>query len=185
MRRLRSALFPAVDPVVAVRRSRAEADACLQALRSAGYGHCMLTVIAERRTDGVGRAIPDEFAARPWLRADSGLLWGLLWAAAAAATVRTVPIGGGASGMLLLAGALALVIQVAIVSRLVAPEHDRPVEAPMTPRLLEDPAASSDWRFVVIVRGARSEIALARTILAHCRSVQAVPSQPVMPGVSA
>jgi hypothetical protein len=168
MRRLCPALYTPIDPVVTVHRSRGEADASLSALRCAGFRRGMLAVIGERRPDGDTRHIADEFGCQRSAWTDSGFLWGLLWAIAAVAAASAVPPGGSAFGLLLMAGALALVVHVAIVSRLVAPENDAPGLPPMrTSRRAEDPAASSPWRFVVVVRGSRSDIALARTILAH------------------
>ena len=47
MRTLLDALSPATDPIVAVHRSRYDADTSLAALRRAGYDRSMLTVVGQ------------------------------------------------------------------------------------------------------------------------------------------
>ena len=168
MRRFCPSLFTPFDPVVGIHRSRGEADASLNALRNEGYGSNMLAVIGERRSDDDTGDIANDFGNVRSHWACSGLLWGLFWAGAAILAARIVPMGSGALGALLIAGALALVAQVAIVSRLIAPEANGAGLTSMNASSrTEDLAPSLDWRFVVLVRGSRSEIALAKAILAQ------------------
>ena len=157
------ALFTATDPVVAVHPSRGDADAALAVLSRAGYGRDMLTVV------GHGGPTPDIDGAMKGLEprsshwAASGTCWGMLWAAFTVAAVFLLPAGGTAFATLTMMGALALVLQTAVVARVVAPERDVITAAPPQPTASE--AGTSPWRFLVVVRGSRSEIALARAIL--------------------
>ena len=156
------ALFPTADPVVAVRPSRGAAEATLTLLARAGYGRRMLGVIDDAGRTVVRPADAPVGAALRW--GASGWFWGALWAILAVAAAFALPLGGATSGALLMAGALTLVLQTSIVARAVAPEREghAPAAAPRIADLAAVPA-----RFLIVVRGSRSEISLARLLLAE------------------
>lgn len=167
MRLCLDALFKAADPVVAVHHSRHDADASLEALRRCGYGRRMLTVVGQSGSTLDADRLPLRLGTGPLHWAASGLLWGMLWAAFTVAAVFLLPAGGSTFDGLMTIGALALVLQTAVVARIVAPE--RGDQAPLTdstPTRVGDELRASPWRFLVVVRGTRSDIALARDILA-------------------
>jgi hypothetical protein len=160
-------LFPAVDPIVAVHASRTDADASLAALARAGYGRDMLAVIGE--SGGVGQAarLTRTLAAERPHWAASGILWGLAWAVFTTAATLAMPAGGTGFAALVTLGTLALVLQTAVVSRVIAPRsavHLQAHGAPSRPTTL--PGEAPAWRFLVVVRGSRSDIALAKAVLA-------------------
>jgi hypothetical protein len=161
------ALFTAIDPVVAVYPSRHDADASLAALRRAGYGRGMLTVVGQsgptRDVDGATKSLGP--CTRHW--AASGTFWGMLWTAFIVASVFLLPAGTTAFATLMTMGVLALMVQTAIVARVVAPERDGPDGiAAAPPRQTASDRGATPWRFLIVVRGSRSDIALARAILA-------------------
>ena len=167
MRFLLDALFKPVDPVVAVHQSRRDADESLAALRRAGYGRGMVTLVGQSgstmATDGL-TAGPRTGLLR-WVT--SGTCWGLLWAAFTTAAVLVLPAGGSGVSTLLTIGVLGLLLQTAIVAHVVAPERDSAAARPVaSPSQTAENNGRQDWRFLVLVRGSRSDIALARAILA-------------------
>ena len=160
-------LLKTADPVVAVCQSRRDADTSLAALRRAGYRHGMLTLVGQSGStlDADGLAAGPGTGPLRWV--ESGTCWGLLWTAFTAAAVLLLPAGGPGFAALLTAGVLGLLLQTAIVARAVAPEREgyagQAVAGTLQPGGNDDRA---DWRFLVVVRGSRSDIALARAILA-------------------
>ena len=160
------ALFTEIDPVVAAHSSRGDADASLAALRRAGYGRDMLAVVGQGPStpDIEGMAKDLGSAAQHW--AASGVFWGMLWTAFIVMAVFLLPAGGMAFAALLTMGALALVLQTAVVARVVRPERDS--RGDVATLALQRTASGQDvtpWSFLVVVRGSRSDIALARAIL--------------------
>ncbi len=166
MRLRLDALFTTLDPVVAVHRSHHEADAALAALGRAGYGRDMLAVISESGAGGdVDRLMQSIGGASPhW--AASGILWGVMWAVCAAGAAWALPASAAAVVALSTMCALVLVLQAAVVARVVAPQMGvRDEAAGMGSAHASVDIESRGWRFLVVVRGSRSEIALARVVL--------------------
>ncbi len=160
------ALLKTVDPVVAVHQSRRDADESLAALRRAGYGRGMLTLVGQSGStlDANGLKNSHEAVPRRWI--ESGTCWGLLWAAFTTAAVLLLPAGGTGFATLLTMGVLGLLLQTAVVARVVAPERDSAAaRPPASARHIAENDGRDDWRFLVLVRGSRSDIALARAIL--------------------
>ena len=160
-------LLKTADPVVAVCQSRRDADTSLAALRRAGYGHGMLTLVGQSGStlDADGLAAGPRTGPLRWV--ESGTCWGLLWTAFTAAAVLLLPAGGSGFAALLTMGVLGLLLQTAVVARAVAPERNSHAGQTLaSPRHFVDNESRADWRFLVVVRGSRSDIALARAILA-------------------
>ena len=167
MRTLLDALSPATDPIVAVHRSRYDADTSLEALRRAGYDRSMLTVVGQSGTALDVAGVTQSLAPRRQHWAASGACLGMLWAVISVAAVFLAPAGGMAFATLVALGALALLLQSAVMARIVAPERDGPGSiAAATPRQVPSDRGTMPWHFLVVVRGSRSDIALARDILA-------------------
>ena len=161
------ALLKTVDPVVAVHQSRRDADASLAALRRAGYGRGMLTLVAQNGSTVDADGLKNGLGAGPRRWIESGTCWGLLWVAFTTAAVFLLPAGGTGFATLLMMGVLGLLLQTAVVARVVAPERDSHAARTLaSPRHVAANDAPADWRFLVVVRGSRSDVALARTILA-------------------
>ena len=145
-------LFTPLDPVVATPRSREDAHAALATLATAGFGGGMLSLVdADAPTSGNERRAPSTWRT-------SGALWGLLWIAGTALATWTVPAGTPGFGALVMLGAVALVVQATLAARHVASESDAP------PASLD--AGRAPRSFKVLVHGSRSDVALARAILA-------------------
>ena len=167
MRKTLSSQPAARNPVVATYRSRAEADDSLAALMRAGFGPEMLELVGHRTGEGEAyhaATVP----ARQAGSAASGWLLGASWSAFVCAAT----LGPVTMDLRLLAmaatGTLALILQAQAVARTLRPPVDRRRQAAsgaLRPALLAGPA--SPWRFLLIVHGPRSEVALARDILAH------------------
>ena len=147
-------LFTPLDPVVATPRSHEDADATLATLARAGFGRGMLSLVdadAESPATSLARRRPSSWAT-------SGALWGLLWIAGTALATWTVPVGTPAFGALVMLGAVALVVQATLAARHVATDSGA---LPVRPDAVGAPRA-----FKVLVHGSRSDVALARAILA-------------------
>jgi hypothetical protein len=164
MRRLFAALSTPIDPVVAIHASSDEADATLQALGRAGYGPGMLAVVGQAVADRDGERFLQELAIAPRNWAASGLVWGALWAACTSLATLTIPPSAWGFAILASIGVAALALHVLVAWRVVASEPTtRAATAPKRP--VVGPACSC--RFQVLVRGSRSDIALARMVLSH------------------
>ncbi len=159
------ALIKPVDPVVAVYRSSRDADASLAALRLAGYGRDMLTVVgqSDASVDVAGLQANLRGGRPHW--AASGICLGLAWAVFTAVAVLLLPPGGAAFATLVTMGAIILALQTLVMAKVVAPARGTEVAAtrPTARQVPRDPQA---WRFLVVVNGSRSDIALARAVLA-------------------
>ena len=167
MRRPFAALFTLIDPVVADHASSEEADATLRALGRAGYGRGMLAVVGQADASRASARLARELASAPTHWAASGLAWGVAWAALTAVATLAGPTGGTSLAVLALLGSAALLLHVAVAWRVVAPEPALALAA--WPERVASGTASGQAgprRFLVLVRGSRSDIALARTILA-------------------
>jgi hypothetical protein len=159
--------FTAPDPVVAIHGSRIDADLSLAALARAGYGRDMLAVIGESGGIGEAERLTRTLRAERTHWAASGVLWGLAWAVFTTAATWALPAGGTGVAALIALGTLALVLQTAVVARLVTPRQAlngqvHGVASRPATIVGEAPA----WRFLVVVRGSRSDIALAKAVLA-------------------
>jgi hypothetical protein len=162
------ALFTEIDPIVAVHHSRAEADASLAALGRAGYGRGMLSVMGDTGATADAKGMARALGVERTHWAASGMFWGGLWALFAIAATRALPPTGTALVGLLIAGALALVLHVVVAARLLAPKFALVGESiDANPPSSVGTPDGHPWRFLVVVRGSRSDIALARDILAH------------------
>lgn len=155
-------------PVVADVPSRDDADRSLEALRRAGYAQDMLQVIGTRgEGEDVARLLERErsTAASP---STCGLLLGAVWASFAFAATLAPPVAHGRFAMLVSFGAAALVLQALVLARAVRGSACRSAGSPAFGAHRPDGRAdSSPWRFLVVVHGSRSDVALARDILAH------------------
>ncbi len=161
------ALLKTVDPVVAVHQSRRDADASLAALRRAGYGRGMLMLVGQSGSTVDAEGLKNGLEAGPQRWIESGTCWGLLWVAFTTAAVLLLPAGGTGFATLLMVGVVGLLLQMAVVARVVAPEGDSHAARTLaSPLRLAANDAPADWRFLVVVRGSRSDVALARDILA-------------------
>lgn len=155
------------DPVVAVHRSRSDADAAMRTLTRVGFGDDMLELIGQR---GDGPTFPRELVkplARPWRGAAPGLLLGALWASFIVATTLALPANEARLPLLLALGILVLSLQAMLVRRVTRPRTSRMhPAAPVRPQPPRDTIKGPAWRFLVVVHGTRSEVALARDMLA-------------------
>ncbi len=147
-------LFTSLDPVVATPSSREDARAAIAKLVRAGFGGGMLSLV------DAASAMPANAAAQrvrsSW--ATSGALGGLLWTTSIALATLAVPVGTPAFGALVMLGAVALVVQATLAARLVAPECESQAIGP--------DADGAPCALKLLVRGSRSEVALARAVLA-------------------
>jgi hypothetical protein len=161
-----NALVKPVDPVVAAHASSRDADAAVAALRRAGFGGRMLSVVGQTgaSVDLAGLARSPSRGAPHWAASGAGL--GLLWALFTAIVVVLHPSGGAAFVALVTMGVLTLALQAAVMACVVTPERGLPRHR--EPGTLPASATNdgSSWRFLVVVHGSRSDVALARDILA-------------------
>lgn len=160
------ALLKPIDPVVAVHPSSRAADDSLAMLQRAGFHRSDLTVIGQgdSRTDLADLANGRRAGASHWAASGTGL--GLLWAAFTIATVLLLPLGGAAFAALVTLGTLTLLLQAAVMSQVVAPASEAAATlATGSARSPVNGQGSQAWRFLVVVRGSRSDVALARALL--------------------
>lgn len=159
-------LIKPIDPVVSVHPCGRDADAAVAALRRAGYGDRMVSVVGQTDSSpdpgSLMRRVPG--TAPHW--AASGMGLGLLWALFTAAVAVLHPAGGTAFVALVTLAALALVLQAAVVAQIVAPGRCLPSDRSTGSALPSAVAGQRPWRFLVVVHGSRSEVALARDIVA-------------------
>jgi len=159
------ALFAPADQVVAVHDSAAAADAAVRFLGRAGYPGAMLQVVGRQ---GPQAARPTSAAADPLRRwGTSGAFWGLFWVALALAQTTLVVRGLLPIGVLVLTGALLLAVQTAIVCANVAPERTTHAAWHAARGAHRDyqQALAAD-KLLLLVSGSRSDIALARSLMA-------------------
>lgn len=146
-------LFTPLDPVVATPRTREDAHAAIATLATAGFGRGMLSLVdADAPAAGTASRAPSSWKT-------SGALWGLLWIGGTTLATWTVPMGTPAFGALVMLGAVALVMQATFAARLVT--LDAAAQLPARVAGQREPHA-----FKVLVHGSRSDVALARAILA-------------------
>jgi hypothetical protein len=160
-----SALFAPADTVVAIHESVDEVETAVKFLGQAGYPGRMLGVVAR---ECPLRSAIDE-TDRGWLRrwSASGAFWGAAWIVIALADSMLLARSVLPFGMILVSGALMLAIQIALVCWSVAPERSTKAawqasSPPAHPYRL----ALAENRLLLVVKGSRSEIALARSLLA-------------------
>ena len=159
-------LIKPIDPVVSVHRSGRDADAAVAALRRAGYGDRMVSVVGQTDSSpdpgSLMRRVPG--TAPHW--AASGLGLGLLWALFTATVAVLQPAGGTAFVALVTMAALALVVQAAVIAQVVAAGRCPPSDRSTGSVPASTVAGQRPWRFLVVVHGSRSDVALARDIVA-------------------
>jgi hypothetical protein len=165
MRSYLSTLFAPADDVVAIHESADAVDAAVYFLGCAGYPGRMLEVIGR-----LGPTRPAASAAnRRWHArwATSGVFWGTVWAMIALVDAMLLARNPLPFGMILMGGALILAIQTAFVQSSVAPE--RSTQASWHGASQSNHAYGRELaadKLLLVVRGTRSEIALARSLLA-------------------
>lgn len=166
MRKTISSPSPARNAVVATYRSRAEADDSVAALMHAGFGPEMLELVGRRTGEGEA-CVPAAVPARRAGSAASGWLLGAGWSAFVCAATLVPATMDLRLAAMAATGTLALILQAKAVARTLRPQVGRRHDAPgaLRPAPLAEPA--SPWRFQLIVHGPRSEVALARDVLAH------------------
>jgi hypothetical protein len=159
-----SALFSPAETVVAVHDSADAADDAVQFLGRAGYPGRMLGIVARQCPLRATIDDIDRSAFRRWCT--SGAFWGAVWVAIALLDAWLLARNAVPFGAILVMGALLLAIQTVVVWASVAPE--RPTEAswqttshPQHPYRLE---LAAD-KLLLVVKGSRSEVALARALL--------------------
>lgn len=165
MKSFLSALFSPAETVVAVRDSVDAADDAVKFLGRAGYPGRMIGVVARQcplRTP----IQDDERTALPcWI--SSGSFWGAVWVVVALASALLLARNVLPFAAILMTGALLLAIQTAAAWSSVAPE--RATEASWRSETHPDDPYRRELaadKLLLVVRGSRSEIALARTLLA-------------------
>ena len=160
-------LLKPVDPVVAVHRESRDADDSLAVLRRAGFRRDNLTVVGQSNTtiDVARMTRHRDDPSQHWAASGFGL--GLLWAAFTTLAVVLHRSGGTAFVVLAAAGASTLLLQAIVMRRVVAleqgPVPGHPAVRRLTPGDTHPPQA---WQFLVVVHGTRSDVALARDLLA-------------------
>jgi len=156
------ALFKPADPVVAVHPSSRDADASLAVLQRAGFDRGDVSVVGQGGSRIDLTTLPTRRRADAPHWAASGTSLGLLWAAFTVASVVLLPSGGVAFAVLVTLGTFTLLLQAAVMRHVVA-------HAPVGAAGVSSPPlaghASPAWRFLVVVHGSRSDIALARALL--------------------
>ena len=163
--RLDTLLAP-IDPVVAMHPSSRDADAAVAALRKAGYDDGMLSVVGQSgpgaSPHGIATAAPQ--GRHHWAASGTGL--GLLWSLFTTAVVWLHPAGMAGVAELVTMSVLTLGLQAAVMAHVVTPRRRAARER--APGASPGAAAigNASWRFLVVVHGNRSEVALARDILA-------------------
>jgi hypothetical protein len=158
-------LFAPADTVVAVHESVADVETAVKLLGQAGYPGRMLGVVARQCPL---RAVINE-TDRGWLRrwSATGAFWGAAWIVIAVADSMLLARNVLPFGMILMSGALMLAMQTALVCWSVAPERSTKASwhassQPAHP-YRQELAAN---RLLLVVKGSRSEVALARSLLA-------------------
>jgi hypothetical protein len=159
-----SALFSPPETVVAVHDSADAADAAVKFLGRAGYPGRMLGIVARQCPLRATTGDFDRSAFRRWCT--SGAFWGAVWAAIALLDAWLLARNAAPFGAILAMGALLLAIQTAVVWASVAPERSTEASWQATSQL-EHPyrlelAAN---KLLLVVKGSRSEVALARALL--------------------
>jgi hypothetical protein len=161
------ALLKPADPVVAVHHSSVGADHALAVLQRAGFPRGQLTVVGQGDSAIDPALLRACRSGKPSHWTTSGIGLGMLWAAFAAIAVVLHASGGAAFAMLVTAGALTLLLQAVVVGHVIAPAHaHRFAGAASSPAPIGRQHAAQAWRFLVLVHGTRSDIALARALLA-------------------
>ena len=160
------ALIKPVDPVVAAHASSRDADAAVAALRRAGYGSRMLSVVGQTEASVDLDSLKASLSRDTPHWAASGTSLGLLWALFTATVAVLHPAGGVGFIGLVTMGVLTLGLLAAVMAHVAAAEqgssHDQGLRVSPAPVSKDAPS----WRFLVVVHGSRSEVALARDILA-------------------
>jgi hypothetical protein len=165
MKSFLSTLFSPTETVVAVHDSVDAADDAVKLLGRAGYPGRMIGVVA--RQCPLRTPIQDDERAGLPRCISSGSFWGAVWVVIALASALLIARNALPFVAILMTGALLLAIQTAMVWSSVAPERSTAVSWRLETHL-DDPyrhELAAD-KLLLVVRGSRSEIALARTLLA-------------------
>ncbi len=160
-----AALFSPTGTVVAVHDCADAADEAVQYLGRAGYPGRMLGVVARQCPLRTAIDDVDGSALRRW--GGSSAFWGTVWVAVALLDAWLLARNALPFGAILMTGAFLLALQTAMVWSSVAPErHTRaswhatsPAQHPYRHELAAD-------KLLLVVKGSRSEVALARSLLA-------------------
>jgi hypothetical protein len=174
MKPLLSALFLPPETVVAVHDSADAADVAVKLLGRAGYPGRMIGVVARQCPlraaveHGARAALPR------WIA--SGAFWGAVWVAISVASALLLAHNVLPFGTLLMTGGLLMAIQITLVWSSVAPERSteaswRSASHPDHPYRRE---LAAD-KLLLVVKGSRSDIALARTLLAMHGAADQMP----------
>jgi hypothetical protein len=164
MKSLLSALFSPPETVVAVHDSATAAQEAVKFLGHAGYPGRMLGVVARQCPLRAAIDDIDRSSFRRW--STSGACWGAVWAAIALLDAWLLSRNAVPFGAILMAGVLLLAVQTAVVWSSVAPERSTEASWRATSHL-EHPyrlELAAD-KLLLVVKGSRSEAALARDLL--------------------
>ncbi len=160
-----SAIFSPTETVVAVHDSADAADEAVKFLGRAGYPGRMLGIVARQCPPRVVIGDFERSTLRRWCT--SGAFWGAVWVAIALLDAWLLAHNAVPSGTILMTAALLLAVQTAVVSSSVAPERSTEASWQSMPHpehpYLRELAAD---KLLLVVKGSRSEVALARALLA-------------------
>jgi hypothetical protein len=159
-----SALFSPPETVVAVHDCAEAADDAVKFLGRAGYPGRMLGVVARQCPLRATISDIDRSAFRQWCT--SGAFWGAAWVAIALLDAWLLARNAVPFGAILVMSALLLAVQTAVVWSSVAPERSTEASWRATSHL-EHPyrrELAAD-KLLLVVKGSRSEVALARALL--------------------
>lgn len=173
MRSTLSAHFAPRDQVMAVHRHSRDAHDAVALLTQAGFDGRSLAIVGSRCPFAADTAAASGWRSGLERCSRDGLAWGLLWIAAAAIAARALPASSSTLAAMLLAGALLAVAHAAFVAWRVAPAAQASAAWHRPDRSYgAHDADLAAGRLLVVVRGSRGELALARDVLA-CRRAPA------------
>ncbi len=169
MRPVLLTLLPPIDRVVAAHGSSGEATTSIERLRQAGFGRRMLAVVAHDEATIDARALAAALPARQRDWADSGLLWGVLWAALTVTATSLLEANASSLAWLLPIGGAALALHLRILAtRMASRQHeDIPLVASAHERRIATDATTPHNHYLVVVNAGRGEVATAREVLAN------------------
>jgi len=156
-------LLPPIDRAVVAYVSTGEAASSIEKLRQAGFNRRMLAVVAhdEATIDARAPAAALPAGRRDW--SDSGLLWGVLWAALTVAATSSLQVNAMSPAWLMPIGGTALALHLRILAtRMSSRQHDALLMVAST----HDPRADTNAtarrnHYLVVVNVGRAEVAAA------------------------
>ena len=179
-----SALFAPRDQVMAVHRRSRDAHDAVALLTRAGFDGRSLAIVGSRCPFAADTASAGGWrnGLERWSR--DGLAWGLLWIATGAVAARALPANAATLAVMLLAGAALALAHAAFVAWRVAPAAEPSAAWHRPGRSYGSHDADlAAGRLLVVVRGSRGELALARDVLAHAGSEALADADRQQPGV--